>query len=549
MIKKSQREESQVLAIRVPENLAFWRGLSWRGSQAMTSELELKLQIPDSQLSAVRARLATRSAQRVRLCAIYFDTPDAQLAQSGAVIRLRLEGKNWVQTVKVSDSKNVLSRLEHNAPRTGGAEPALDLSLHTGTPAGDALEHLLQALAPETGLQEVFRTDVWRTHRLQRLRGGSVELALDVGEIRSGTLTWPVQELEIEAVRGGAALVIDAATQWISKFDLWIDTRSKSLRGHRLWSARQGKSVDLRRPMMGRPTPAQQGLRTLEHPLIRLSQPESGPELETALVKPLLSALMANASEIAGNTYNDEHVHQLRVSLRRLRSVARLADRWMHWPEPVLNAVVELFRTLGQARDRTVVNDLFGDALAKAGCPLTELPAPATLPAANSLLQALRSREVNMAWLWLLRTECDAQGGVTIAQASNLLNQRLQRWASEIEQAGSRFLSLTEDEKHDLRKRVKRLRYAMDSCAVLETFGLLQPRREFAEALAQAQTSLGQFCDFLVARDLWSKAVEQDPRAWFAVGWLSAEITTAEPECHRSLKRMGKIDRRWRSLP
>lgn len=105
-------------------------------------EIELKLEVPADERAAFEKELNRGSGvQALRLQAIYFDTADERLARHGAVLRLRNEGKRWVQTAKAATGES-LRRLEHNvpvaAPRDGGP-PAPDLALHASTAVGKAL--------------------------------------------------------------------------------------------------------------------------------------------------------------------------------------------------------------------------------------------------------------------------------------------------------------------------------------------------------------------------------------------------------------------------
>ena len=151
-------------------------------------EQEIKLHVPPASRPAVLAAMDTPArAQRIRLRAMYFDTPDRQLARQRAAIRLRLEGRRWIQTFKMA-GKDALSRVELNHPRP---RAELDLSVYVGTPAEAVLAGLEDTLAVR------YETDVRRVLRQVRLRTGVVELAYDTGLIRAGDLELPLYELEI----------------------------------------------------------------------------------------------------------------------------------------------------------------------------------------------------------------------------------------------------------------------------------------------------------------------------------------------------------------
>src|SRR5688572_32537394 len=109
-------------------------------------EIEFKFHIPAERLKAVEAAMRRGTVVRTRLQARYFDTADQVLAAQGIVLRLRKEGRRWVQTVKATGD-NALHRLEHNvdlgAAAAGGATPAIDPQRHQGTPVGERLAKAL----------------------------------------------------------------------------------------------------------------------------------------------------------------------------------------------------------------------------------------------------------------------------------------------------------------------------------------------------------------------------------------------------------------------
>lgn len=213
-------------------------------------ETELKFQIPPERLAGVQQAVAAVGAGQVRLRARYFDTPGRHLAQAAMALRLRQEGERWVQTLK-GRGDGMFKRLEHEVVLEGlggiggidaSTVPALDLSHHDGTPAGAALRRALGEHADALACR--YETDVARTlglvhtvvHTGDAAASTTVELALDLGEIRAGSAVWPLQELEFELKAGPVDGLLALAADWVDRHGLWLDVRSKAERGERLAS-------------------------------------------------------------------------------------------------------------------------------------------------------------------------------------------------------------------------------------------------------------------------------------------------------------------------
>ena len=62
-------------------------------------ETELKFQVPPARREALQRAIATATARTTRLQAVYADTADHRLAANGLALRLRKEGRVWVQTL------------------------------------------------------------------------------------------------------------------------------------------------------------------------------------------------------------------------------------------------------------------------------------------------------------------------------------------------------------------------------------------------------------------------------------------------------------------
>lgn len=127
------------------------------------TEFELKLEIPADRLQPLVAALQRGSPRRERLRASYFDTQDGALGRARIVVRMRREGRRWVQTAK-APGRGPLERLQHEvpvAPEGAGMTPAVDLARHAGTPVGAAIRRALRlkAGAAFTPLVLRYQTD------------------------------------------------------------------------------------------------------------------------------------------------------------------------------------------------------------------------------------------------------------------------------------------------------------------------------------------------------------------------------------------------------
>src|SRR5690606_20680924 len=103
--------------------------------------------------------------------------------------------------------------------------------------------------------------------------------------------------------------------------------------------------------------------------------------------------------------------------------------------------------------------------------------------------------------------------------AAPLLCKRLNKWLDDIRQSANGFVEAGWDERHRVRKRVKRLRYSMEFAqGTLEPTGLAPLRN----ALVTAQKALGQLNDLYVAAEFYRGPGAKHSSAMFALGWLAA---------------------------
>lgn len=469
-------------------------------------EFELKFQVLPERRQQVEAAMRRGAARQQQLRALYFDTPARALARARASLRLRQEGRRWVQTAK-AQGRGAFDRLEHNVPAPARARQP-DLGLHAGTPLGDALRAALAATGEDAGqLALLFETDVVRLARNIRAAGSSIELAFDVGRMRAGASTLPVLELEFELIEGSPQALLELAGEWCRRHGLWLDPQSKAHAGHRLAEGTGAVPATRASPAAGRPGGGRAVLaRALEAGVMQV---------------------LANAREVATGQDQPEHIHQLRVGLRQLRTVLREFDSLAPVEaaaaeaEPALTA---LFRQLGTRRDQLALVPALHAGMSAAGAPPMTVAPPQALPDAAV---AVRDAAVQCALLRVIALQHAVQDlsrrELTRKALRQIAARRLRKLHGATLGSGEAFDGLAPAQRHRMRKRIKRLRYLAE--AVRPLFKGRDVDR-FLDTLKDLQDSLGQYQDAVTGRTYWEERAQADPRAWFGVGWL-AERTEA----------------------
>ena len=487
-------------------------------------EIELKFQVPAAHRAALRRAVATASARTTRLQAVYADTAGQHLAAAGLALRLRKEGRVWVQTLK-GRGDGLASRLEHEVrlpPQAG--MPEIDAQRHAGTPVGAALAAALHNASTEgAALQPQYRTDIARLHRRVRFGGALIELAFDSGRLLAGERTAKVCEIEFELISGPPAALPALAQRWVQRFGLWWDVRTKSERGQRL------------------------ALGTDSVPAVRAQAVVWGtePGAETVWHAALQSALahaLPNAAEIADGRSTPEHLHQLRVGLRRLRTALRELAAWggqIDEAQALQEAWRGPFTALGAARDADV-QSAFAPQLQAAGAPPLTLPAAPSGPDPGDTVRGPEFNALMLRSLALMLQQPAPFAQPLPAAARELLRPAWQR----LEHDAKAFAAAPVAQQHRTRKRLKRLRYVLEF--LLPLYGR-KPARKLLAAVGKALQALGDLNDLQTAEAAWRTQALIDPQAWFAVGWLGARHDQSTAAAARALARLKQAPRIWRA--
>ncbi|MCE2915441.1 MAG: CYTH and CHAD domain-containing protein [Rubrivivax sp.] len=510
-------------------------------------EIELKFQIPPEAAAGVARAVETASARRVELAAIYFDTDDRALASAGLALRLRREGPVWVQTLK-GRGDGLVQRLEHEVLLPpSDREPELDLQRHDGSTVAARLHEVLKGRGLEA-LRPLYRSEIERTLRVVRHGGARVELALDRGWLTAGdaqsaegALRLPVCELEFELLSGPPRALLELAARWALRHRLWWDVRTKSERGFRLATGKERVDATTASTV----------------PIADDARPAEA--LGSALTAALQQAL-PNLAEIASGLGAPEHLHQLRVALRRLRTVLRLFGPWaasaaLAAEAQQLEAALRApFASLGQARDHDVLAGGLWLQIREAGAPAwaaSDVDRTSTdvgLAEAPSTPEALlRDPALSTLLLGCLALSLKPPGdGIEFAPAATLTDVAAavlnKAWKSAVAD-GRGFAQAEVERQHRLRRRLKRLRYAYEAVAVLYP---AKSSKRWRASLRDVLDALGSLNDIAVAQEHARRHVDQEPQAWFAIGWLAAQRQLVLPKCEKALKAFRKAPRPWR---
>ena len=489
----------------------------------MDHEIELKFLIAPEASNDILARLEGQEAVR-QLDATYFDTVDHALRRAGFGLRVR-DGENGrKQTLKSASSGGVFARGEWESAVVG---PEPDRDLLAKTPAAKVING--DALTP------VFATNVRRVTRLIRRDGAVIEAALDLGELLANERRAGVSELELELKTGSARVLFDLARDIAAHAPLRLSLVSKAERGYALAL----DEADGPRP---------------DSPL----DPEATTaEALQALGRAALCRLCA-AAESLRTRPGPERVHKLRVAARRFRALlstfkalaadpaARHVKAELKWLADELGAarnldvfVADVWRPAAedQAQASQPAADLAGsepDEAAQAEARALAAFGKALLTAqteayarADAAVDSARFRALAIdtaAWLeaggWTTDQRLEKiRDRAAVDFAARALDKRRRR----IRKDGRDLAALGAQDRHELRIRGKKLRYAVEDLG-----GLFpdHPKRleRFGAATKGLQDSLGLLNDLAVrealARDVAMSS--EDPEAAFAAGRLTA---------------------------
>ena len=495
-----------------------------------TVEVEVKLAGSAAELSAAFDDLGGPRPTRERLLTVYYDTPEGHLRRRGFAIRIR-SGSGFRELTLKRDEGDGLTRGEWTSRlplATREDETPRALRLPPDAPVNDL------GIADAGALRPTFLTDIERTKKEVRTGDARVEVSLDTGRISAGEREARIAELELELLSGRVGDMLAGARALLEKRRLRIGTRSKAAQG-----------TDL---LLGTSPPAVRATR------VKLSPADS---IDGALAKVVRAASIHVTGNLAPvlETGDPEGIHQLRVSLRRLRSALRFLKPHLGSRAAALNREARrALKRLGPARDldvfvlETLPPVIEANPRVSALLRLREAAEGRREAALASARKLIRGRRFNRFVLDLLRVAHG--GGLVVWDADGPLpktaKRRLNGRYRSLMKAGSGFDRLTEPERHRVRIALKKLRYACDYSRTLFPGPAVDP---YLRRLSALQDDLGRLNDASVARLISQELAAADPLAAAGASrvgdWYGRWAREAEPGLIESWRAFAATEPFW----
>ncbi len=473
----------------------------------------------DDGVARVREALTEAPGHRSRLSSTYYDTPEWDLRTASLSLRIRCSGSRFIQTVKtVAAGAIERGEWEHTVP-----SDRIDPDSLCVTPAWVVLDGRVDELAA------IFSTSVDRESHLIEQNGARIEASLDLGETIAGDRRERIRELELELKDGPPAELFALARRLAVVAPIFLASDSKAEHGYRLC---EGISDDPRTSQVPDLTGATEAAEAFRR-----------------IARECLAQITSNAG-LLRRTRQPEALHQLRVGVRRLRTAIRIFGEMLEGKEHrwIDGELEWLAGKLDAARDLDVLlHDTFEPAANALGADLAPLGRCLLAASARAYRSAITSvgsvryRRLALetaAWIeagsWVVDDRCEIVALRTEA-IETLSREVLEHLRHDVRKRGRDLSRLEPKQRHQLRIRTNRLRYASEFFGPLH--GHKHRRAEFLTGLKQLQDLLGELNDIAVSRDrLLDDPELQEARISFAAGRIVGWRERKQPQLLKSAR-------------
>lgn len=505
------------------------------------TEIELKLTCTDDNVweKIITARsLSEIAIPGSRVCQVldahYFDTSTYCLQKAKLAYRIRREGEQWIATIKGGGtSKGGLHERQEWNVVVGSAEP--DLTVFDDTDIGKRLIGIVGSQP----LQPIVITRFERRSLDVMMPDGSqIEVAADQGTILAGSKTTPILEVELELKQGSPAALFKLGAALAREYPLLPEPDSKFYRGlillglGKLQSQKSAKILPVDKNQS-----ANEGLR--------------------AIIAHLITQFLAAQQAFLKSKAQPEHVHELRICLRRLRSLLHLAGpitaaEQYGWYQEELK---KLGRMLGVVREIDVAYDGWKQMsecqsmVIESKMNLGELLSKRRLLESEKVIKVFHAGAATPLLLDLWATITDNNKELLIQQQSTVGEyavSKLSHWLKTAIKQGKTIDWHKTENVHKLRLQVKKIKYVAE---VLEP--ALDEVSQLILRLDVLQDNLGLFNDAYSTDVLLKKLLKVNfnkalyLEAGMVIGWQGREMLLAQSKMNKHWKNFCRTAQRW----
>ncbi|HKE38511.1 MAG TPA: CHAD domain-containing protein [Casimicrobiaceae bacterium] len=506
----------------------------------MPQEIELKLATDPATLGSIVKHpavvaLASGRSRRAKLVSRYYDTAQSELHATGIALRLRRDGTRWLQTMKGPGSAvaglHQRSEFEWKLKRA-----RLDFAKLATTPWQKTLSETAARLEP------LFSTDVTRTSCLLSFPDGTrAMLCLDEGFIVARGRRSPVCEIEIELINGSAQRLRELALALAADLPVRVAHASKAERGYAL------AGVFPIQPLRAMRVPLP------DHPTAAAAVAAVGGDC--------LRQISGNAEAVCAGQ-DSEFVHQLRVGVRRLRSLLKfvatlvppervgLLDEELAWISGATGAardwdvfVTETLASISPHLETTELRRSLGQLKARATRMRAVQRATIREAAASQRLARL------LLTLGILFAEIEAAPAEATPSARALAQGELDRSDKRLTKRARGLRHAAPLERHRARIAAKKLRYAAEFFAPLYSKSRTS---DYIDALSELQARLGTLNDLATAGRLVGELANDKKHGrtiaeaeGIVRGWIAASTLFELKRAAKARRALAKLKPFW----
>jgi len=497
----------------------------------MGIETELKFRLPQRSLQTLHSRKIPGSTMgegsENDLRSIYFDTPKLKLKRRGLSLRVRKNGDKHVQTIKAAAP----ARFGRSEWETEIKDGFPDLGKAKDTPLKQIGSNKLHRK-----LKPIFETAVRRTVVPVHSRRSEIELAIDRGNIKAGRRSSRIEEVELELKSGRPADLFHLAKTIDKRSEAELYLRSKAERGYDLARGKKQQAVFAETIELGKEVTAGDAFQTIAQSCAR--------------------HFVDNADAVRAS--DPEGIHQMRVGLRRLRAAISVFAKFLPpgRTEKIKAELKWLTDELAPAREIDVFLKKEIQLLADGVVPRRASKAleeefvakrDSALARARRTVDSARFRALLLDVLAWIEDSHDHSADEANVAARKFANEVLQRRVRKVLKQGKHLARLSIRQRHKVRIRVKKIRYAVEFFESLFSKRRRKTLDRLSRHLKKIQDALGSLNDFIAHRQMAAAAALHAPpkdrraRAFASGVIVGREEEAAKPLMKVAIRQVGKL--------